>query len=150
MQWNTILSLPIKWINSVSLSFQYFFQSKLLLFAHCLVDEIYPIGASNHTYRTLPSESFNGTETPQSKSLVTALGFNPSSNHDLHWPYTFAFQSDLCFFKIQSSKKDWNSSNFKYQCLVFFKDGELPVIEDFGSIRSIALWLVPHFSHWSP
>ena len=150
MQWNTILSFPIKWINSVSGFFQYFSQSLLLASAHSFVDEIYPIGASNQTYKTFPSAPFIGTDTPQSKSLVTALGFKPSSNHDLHCPYTLSFQSDLFFIKIQSSKNDWNSSNFRYQCLVSFKEGVFPVIDDFGSIRSIALWLVPHFSHWSP
>ena len=86
MQWKTILSFPIKWISSVLSSFQYFSQFCLLSIAHSLVEEIYPIGASNQTYKTFPLESLTGTGTPQSKSLVTALGFRPSSNHDLHCP----------------------------------------------------------------
>ena len=39
-----------------------------------LVAEIYPIGASNHTYKTFPSASFTGTFTPQSRSRVMARG----------------------------------------------------------------------------
>ena len=62
--------------------FQYGSQSLLLARAHSLVAEIYPIGASNQTYKTLFSASFSGTGIPQSKSLVIALGFKPSLIHD--------------------------------------------------------------------
>ena len=69
-----------------------------------MVEDIYPIGASNQTYKTLPIASLIGTGTPQSKSLVTALGFSPSSNQDLHWPYTFGFQKFLFSSKIHFFK----------------------------------------------
>src|SRR5690348_11367978 len=94
MEWNTILSLPIKCTSFVSLSCQYGFQSLSLSSAHCLVALIYPIGASNQTYNTLPAASGNGTGTPQSRSLVTARGCKPASIQLLHWPSTFVFQSD--------------------------------------------------------
>ena len=60
--------------------------------AHSFVAEIYPIGASNQTYNTLFSAPLIGTGIPQSKSLVIALGFNPSLIHDLTCPKTFVFQ----------------------------------------------------------
>src|SRR5690606_39815271 len=92
-QWKTILSLPIKWTSLVSLSFQFGCQSLPVFSAHSLVDEIYPIGASNQTYNFFPSAPSTGTSIPQYISRVTARGFNPSSNHDFTCPYTFDFQS---------------------------------------------------------
>ena len=47
-----------------------------------MVDEIYPIGASNQTYKTFPIASLMGTGIPQSKSLVIALGLSPSLIQD--------------------------------------------------------------------
>ena len=84
-------------MSRVSLSFQYNSQS---LGRNSFVADIYPIGASNHTYNTFPSASFTGTGTPQSKSRVIARGCKPSplSNQLLHCPYTFDFQS-LCWSK---------------------------------------------------
>jgi len=69
--------------------------------AHSIVDEIYPIGASNQTYNTFPSSSSIFTGIPQSRSLVTALGFNPLSNHDLTCPTTFVFHLSLFSTVIQ-------------------------------------------------
>src|SRR5690606_40498067 len=99
-QWKTMLSFPIKCTSLVSWSFQYGVQSFTSLSAHSLVDEIYPIGASTHTYSTFPSAPSTGTGISQSKSRVTALGFSPSSSQDFSCPYTLDFQSFLCPSKI--------------------------------------------------
>ena len=143
--WKTILSLPIKWTRLVSSSFQYFSQ---LSASNSLVAVIYPIGASNQTYNTFPSASFTGTLTPQSRSLVIALGFSPSFNHDLHWPITFDFQSFLVF--IYFSIFPWSLSIGKYQFFVSLKIGALPDKLDFGFFKSIGISVLPHISHWSP
>ena len=50
--------------------------------AHSFVEEMYPIGASNHTYKTLFSPPFTGTGIPQSRSRVTARAFKPLSIQD--------------------------------------------------------------------
>jgi len=107
--------------------------------AHSLVAEIYPIGASNQTYNTFPSAPSTGTGIPQSKSRVTALGLKPSSIQDFTCPKTFGFQSFLWPSKIHSFKNASCLSNGKNQCLVSFKEGTLPVIEDLGLIKSVAL-----------
>ena len=41
-------------------------------------------------------------------------------------------------------------SKGKYQCLVSFITGSLPLMADFGLIRSVAFNDVPQASHWSP
>src|SRR6187402_3485568 len=125
-QWNTILSFPIKCTSFVSSLFQYGSQSFPSLAAHSFVEEMYPIGASNQTYKTFPSAPSTGTGMPQSKSRVTALGFNPSSSHDLHWPKTFVFQSFAWSFKIHSFRKSSYLSKGKNQCFVLFMIGVSP------------------------
>src|SRR5690606_4033577 len=111
---------------------------------------MYPIGASNQTYNFLPSAPSIGTSIPQSKSRVTARGFNPSSNHDFTCPYTFDFQSFWCPTKIHALKNASYSFSGKNQCLVSFNTGLVPVMVDTGLIKSVAFNEVPHFSHWSP
>ena len=49
-----------------------------------LVLEMYPIGASNHTYKTFPSAPSTGTGIPQSRSRLTARGCKPMSSQLLH------------------------------------------------------------------
>ena len=83
MQWKTMLSLPMKCTILVSGLFQYFSQSSGRA---SIVLEMYPIGASNQTYSTLPSAPSTGTGIPQSRSRLTALGWRPPSSQDLHWP----------------------------------------------------------------
>ena len=83
MQWKTMLSLPMKWTRRVSLSFHHFSQSSG---NNSLVLLIYPIGASNQTYSTLPSAPSTGTGIPQSKSRLTARGCKPVSSQLLHCP----------------------------------------------------------------
>src|SRR5574344_684413 len=108
------------------------------------------MGASTHTYSTLPSAPSRGTFTPQSRSRVTARGCNPASIHDLHWPYTLAFQSPLCCSKIHSRNQGSSWSSGRNQCLVSRNTGGLPLSADLGLIRSVALSEVPQASHWSP
>src|SRR5574344_1984586 len=111
MQWKTILSLPIKCRSLVSSLFHHFSHS----FGNSsIVFEIYPIGASNQTYKTLPSAPSTGTGTPHSKSLLTARGCRPPSSQDLHCPYTFTFHS-LCCSRIQSLSQGSYWSNGRYQ-----------------------------------
>ena len=76
MQWNTILSLPMKW-TSFGVWVVPVWRPILCRFrvtmAHCLVALIYPIGASNHTYRSwfLHCLGYSpGKLTPQSRSRV--------------------------------------------------------------------------------
>ena len=109
--------------------------------------EIYPIGASNHTYKTLFLASSNGTGIPQSKSLVIALGFNPSLIHDLTCPKTFAFQLSLLSFKNHFFKKGSKLFNGRNQCFVFLSTGLFPLSFDFGFIKSVAFKLEPQLSH---
>src|SRR5215212_4889411 len=108
------------------------------------------MGASNHTYNTFPAASVNGTFTPQSKSLVTALGSKPLSIQLLHWPRTFAFQSFWCSFNIQFRSQSSCLFNGRYQCFVFLFTGGLPLNVLTGFINSSGLRDVPHLSHWSP
>src|SRR6185312_7394906 len=150
MQWKTILSLPIKCTSRVSLSYQYGFQSLPVSIDHCLVAEIYPIGASNHTYSTFPSASFKGTFTPQSRSRVTALGCRPPSIQLRHCPTTFARQSSLCPTRIHSRRNFSYLSSGRYQCRVLRFTGGLPLSVLCGSISISGLKDVPQFSHWSP
>src|SRR6056297_2960540 len=140
-----MLSFPMKWTIRVSSSFQYFSQSSV----SSLVAEMYPIGASNQTYSTLPSAPSTGTGTPQSRSRLTALGFSPWSIHDLHCPYTLGFHS-LCSSRIHCFSQGSYWSSGRYQCLVSFTTGLLPLSLEVGSIRSVGLSEVPHCSHWSP
>ena len=67
--------------------------------------------------------SGNGTFTPQSRSLVTALGCKPASIQLLHWPSTLVFQSYWCSFKIHL--RNQSSCLFKWQipvlCLFFYR-----------------------------
>src|SRR5690606_9043765 len=107
-------------------------------------------GASNQTYSTFPSASFTGTGIPQSRSRVTARGRKPSSIQLLHWPSTLVFQSFLWSTKIHCFRKSSYSFKGRNQCFVSFKTGLFPEITLRGFIKSVALWLVPQFSHWSP
>src|SRR6056297_1967479 len=107
------------------------------------------MGASNHTYSTFPSAPSTGTGTPQSRSRLTALGCNPWSIHDLHCPYTLGFHS-LCSSRIHSFSQGSYLFSGRYQCVVSFSSGLLPLSLEVGSIRSEGLSDVPHFSHWSP
>src|SRR5579875_3195990 len=118
--------------------------------AHCFVALIYPIGASNQTYNTLPFASGKGTGTPQSRSLVTARGCKPLSSQLLHWPNTFVFQSWACSFNIQLRKKSSCLFKGRYQCLVNFFTGGFPLSVLTGLINSSGLKAVPQRSHWSP
>ena len=88
---------------------------------------MYPIGASNHTYKTFPLASLIGTGIPQSKSLVMALGFNPSFIHDFTWPNTLTFQSFFFSFKNHLFKNPSKLSSGRNQCLVFFNIGLFPL-----------------------
>ncbi len=115
--------------------------------AHCLVALIYPIGASNQTYNTLPSAPLIGTLIPQSKSRVTALGCNPPSIQLLHCPTTAGLQSSVCSLIIQFLKKSSCLFNGKYQCVVDFLIGALPLKVLTGLINSSGLNVFPHFSH---
>ena len=90
------------YLIGVSTNLNYFFHNSGSSFskAHSLVAEMYPIGASNQTYRTLPEASTffaratsSGILTPQGKSLVTARSFNPSLNQLLVCASTFDFHS---------------------------------------------------------
>src|SRR4051812_15651098 len=108
------------------------------------------MGASNHTYNTLPSACFNGTFTPQSKSRVTARGCKPASIQLLHCPRTFVFQSPLCCSKIHSRKKVSCLLSGRYQCIVCLFTGGLPLNVLLGLMSCSGLSDEPHFSHWSP
>ena len=146
IQWNTILSLPMKCTILVSGSFH---QVSQLSGSSSFVLEIYPIGASNQTYSTFPSAPSTGTGIPQSRSRLTARGCNPISSQLLHCPYTFGFHS-LCPSSIHWRRNGSHLSKGRYQCLVSFITGWLPLIADFGLIRSVGLKEVPQASHWSP
>src|ERR1700744_4831758 len=124
IQWNTMLSFPMKCTSRVSLSFQYFSQSLV----SSLVAEMYPMGASNHTYRTLPSAFGKGTFTPQSRSRVMARGCKPWLNHDLHCPNTLDFQS--VWELIYSSIWGCNLSKGRNQFLVSLNTGFSPLKAD--------------------
>src|SRR5687767_13793278 len=108
------------------------------------------MGASNHTYKTFPWASANGTFTPQSKSLVTALGCKPPSIQLLHCPSTLAFQSAACSFNIQLRNQFSYLSIGRYQCFVNFFTGGLPLNVLYGFINSSGLNDFPQVSHWSP
>src|SRR6478735_7934345 len=108
---------------------------------------MYPIGASNHTYNTLPSASGSGTFTPQSKSRVTARGCRPASIQLLHCPSTLAFQSFWCSFNIQLRSQSSCLLSGRYQCLVAFFTGGLPLRVLTGLINSSGLKDVPQVSH---
>src|SRR5687767_7676205 len=108
------------------------------------------MGASNQTYNTFPSASFKGTFTPQSRSLVTALGCRPLSIQLLHCPSTFGFQSEPCSSTIYFLNQSSCLFKGRYQCLVFLFTGALPLSVLTGLISSSGLKEVPHFSHWSP
>src|SRR5580693_1209973 len=127
MQWNTILSLPTKCISRVSESFQYNSHVLLLSSAHCLVAEIYPMGASNQTYNTFPSASGSGTLIPHSPSRVMARGCRPPSIQLLHWPYTFVFQSLAWSRSNHVLNQGSYSFKGKYQCLVARNTGGCPL-----------------------
>src|SRR5438128_12684364 len=105
------------------------------------------MGASNHTYSTLPFASANGTFTPQSRSLVTARGCKPASIQLLHWPSTFAFQSFLCSSTIHERNQSSCLFKGRYQCFVAFFTGALPLNVLTGSINSSVLNDVPQRSH---
>ena len=98
----------------------------------------------------MPSSPSTLIGIPQSKSLVTALGFKPLSSQDLTCPVTLGFQSSLCSFVIQSVIKSSNSFKFIYQCLVSLRIGLEFEIVDFGFLSSSVLNVLPQFSHWSP
>ena len=98
----------------------------------------------------MPSPPATGTLTPQSKSRVTALGCKPPSIQLLHWPTTAGRQSFTCSFKIHSRKKSSCLFKGKYQWVVSFLIGALPLKVLTGLINSSGLKLLPHFSHWSP
>src|SRR2546421_1778083 len=108
------------------------------------------MGASNHTYNTFPSASFNGTGMPQSRSLVTALGCKPASSQLLHCPSTFGFQSAAWSFNIHSRNHSSCLFNGRNQCFVSFFTGDLPLNVLRGLINWSGLSELPHFSHWSP
>src|SRR5215203_4289735 len=105
------------------------------------------MGASNHTYKTFPSAPGKGTFTPQSKSLVTALGCKPLSSQLLHWPNTFTFQSLPCSLTIHCRSHSSCLFNGKYQCFVNFFIGGLPLKVLTGLINSSGLNVVPQRSH---
>src|SRR3712207_3313550 len=110
---------------------------------------MYPIGASTHTYNTFPSAPSTGTGIPQSRSRLTARGCKPMSSQLLHCPYTLGRHS------LWPSSIHWRShpsclSSGRYQCLVSFITGLLPLMALLGLIRSVGEREVPHFSHWSP
>ena len=107
------------------------------------------MGASNHTYNTLPSAPSTGTGIPQSKSRLTARGCKPMSSQLLHCPYTLGFHS-LWPSRIHSRRKGSHLSSGRYQCFVWRMTGWLPLMADFGLIKSVGLSDVPHASHWSP
>ena len=109
--------------------------------------EIYPIGASNHTYNTLSLAPSNGTGIPQSKSLVIALGFNPSLIQDLTCPNTLVFQVFSLSTRNHFFKNDSKLFNGRNQCLVFLKIGLFPLNLDLGFIKSVAFKLDPQLSH---
>src|SRR5687768_12912145 len=108
---------------------------------------MYPIGASNQTYKTFPSASGSGTLIPQSRSRVMARDCSPPSIQDLHWPYTFVFQSEACPLMIQSFNQPSYFSKGKYQCLVARSTGGLLVRVERGLINSLGLSVDPQFSH---
>ena len=108
---------------------------------------MYPIGASNQTYMTLPSAPSTGTGTPQSKSRVMARGCNPSPafNQLMHCPMTLGFQPSRLSRKALSSSD--NSSNGKNQFVVLRNSGTAPLNVDLGAMRSVAFNDVPQLSH---
>ena len=108
---------------------------------------MYPIGASNHTYKTFPSPPATGTFTPQSKSRVTARGCNPPSIQLLHCPITAGLQSLACSSNNHLRKNSSCLFKGKYQCVVSFLIGALPLKVLTGLINSSGLKLLPHFSH---
>src|SRR5690606_15585258 len=115
------------------------------------------MGASIHTYNFLPAEPgiSAGTSTPQSRSLVMALACKPPSSHDLHCPTTwfFHFTGSWCScpssfpVSIQAFNQTSCLSRGRYQWLVFFNTGLVPVSVDLGFTRSVGLRLAPHCSH---
>src|SRR4029078_6184723 len=113
------------------------------------VAEIYPIGASNHTYKTFPSAPGKGTFTPQLLSLVIARGCKPLSSQLLHWPYTLFFHS-LCSSKIHCFKNGSYFCKGKYQCFVFLFTGTALLNVLRGLINCSGLNEETPLSHWSP
>src|SRR3989339_17423 len=107
------------------------------------------MGASNHTYSTLPlpPSTSLGKATPQSKSRVTALGCKPPSIQLLHCPTTVERQSLPCSSIIHLRKKSSCLSKGRYQCLVNFLTGVFPLKVLTGLINSSGLKLFPQLSH---
>src|SRR5687768_9879246 len=102
---------------------------------------MYPIGASNQTYSTFPSEPSTGTFTPQSRSRVIARGCNPWFIHDMHCPFTLGFHSGCD--SIYSFSQGDSSSSGRNQFFVFLSDGFSPLSVDLGLIRSVGLSVEP-------
>src|SRR5690606_14496690 len=69
---------------------------------------------------------------------------------ELHWPYTLDFHLSFLPSRSHFSSQGWYLSSGRYQCLVLFSKGVLPLRVDLGLIRSVGFSEVPHFSHWSP
>src|SRR5699024_6786272 len=105
------------------------------------------MGASNHTYNFFPLPSGKGTSTPQSKSLVIERGCKPDFNQLWHCPKTLDFSCPFFPWINHSSNQGWYLSKGRYQCLVSFKTGFLPLKVETGFIKSVGFKEVPHFSH---
>src|SRR3546814_1745627 len=123
MQWNTMLSLPMKWIKQASSAgsacfFQYFSQSLPVSNAHCFVAEMYPMGASSHTYSFLPAASSSGRSTPTSRSPVIDHGCRPGLSHEGHSPYTLDFKPDFLHSGSKFSHHGQYFSTGRHQWLV--------------------------------
>src|SRR3990170_738611 len=105
------------------------------------------MGASNQTYNTFPAASSNGAGTPQSRSLVTALGCKPASIQLLHWPSTLFFQSLACSSRIHCFSQLSYLFRGRYQCFVIFFTGVRPLRVLCGLINNSGLRVLPHLSH---
>jgi hypothetical protein len=122
-----MLSLPMKCSSRTSSPSHQSFQASgvpCCCAAHSMVEEMYPMGASNQTYMTLPaaSGSSRGSFTPQSRSRVMFRGRSPrmvpSSSLSFSQASTWARTLGFHFGRrgsSQASSLGWSLSRWRYQ-----------------------------------